>query len=489
MSTNYSIDSPNTGATLASQASGAVRNLWQKRVDFFDQNNDFFKRFEGRGQNAPIQVKMETSKGAGQSITFTTMAGFYHKPKFGESRFHTDADFEKIRIASNSLTVDFVRNAVRITERAEEKMGMRGEIVAGLPDQLGKWMGRFKSEQIAQMFKYKGGSDNTTIAHSRATEADLTKNDKLDMSVIEQHATVLKQKNGMPATVGVDAAGNPIKKYCVVTTTEALASLEQDPDYRQQLRDCGLRGGENLLFKGGWSMLRGHTIHEWNWMDNDGLGPIGTPFAPRAELSAAITASTTAPDITGGGHADAVSDTLLTPFRWFPEYAYEWADGTAESAGSDTFYCVIYNPPGHTNAGKWGFYSFNANDGNTLTGVQRLRAAASGEAVTQLGNVVWDANKNTDAHAVGSIVILTNSSAVPIGNTLIMGSVAARRGYGKYMNKRGKETNEDGFGIDLFIKSVFGQAPRPDTRGRYPGYVLVSHAIDLPGINIDPTLA
>ena len=65
---------------MSSGHTDTVRILWQKGVDMFEQNADFFQQFEG-GADAPIQTKTELSKGAGQTMIFTLMSGFYNEPK------------------------------------------------------------------------------------------------------------------------------------------------------------------------------------------------------------------------------------------------------------------------------------------------------------------------------------------------------------------------------------------------------------------------
>ena len=135
-----------------------MRELWRKGVEVFEQTTDFFAPMEG-GANAIIETITDTSKGRGQKITFTQMAGLYMEPKLGDELFEDGDDFEEIKIHTYSLNVDYLRHGVRYTERSEEFMGMRGEIAVGIPEQLGKWMGRQKSEKMFMMFLHHGEAE------------------------------------------------------------------------------------------------------------------------------------------------------------------------------------------------------------------------------------------------------------------------------------------------------------------------------------------
>lgn len=483
--------SPNTGDTAAASAPNAVRKIWQRGIDIFEQSEDFFRPMEGRSQTSLIQSKVETSKGRGQEIEFTVMAGLYGEPKMGDELFNDGTDFEKINLDSDSLAVDYLRHAVRYTERMEEKMGMRGEIAVGLPDELGKWLGRQKTEKLLMMYLHRGTSDNTKYAGSNGGRDSILKHNTFDHDEVVTLVPQLRRQGGQPAFVGRDMSGNAIHKYCIVATVDALFSLEMDPAYKQQLAGSDERGPGNYIFKGGYRNIRGNIIRDYNPIDHDGWGPIGSPLNPRAELGVAITAANTAQDIKGGGTATAAAMTAVFYMKWFPKYDYRFLPGDAlDTSGDSNFYVAIVNPDdGTATANKFGFYEISANDGHKLTMTKRLRASTTGTAYAQIGSVVWDSAVNTDAHPVGSTIVLCNSKGVQIGSTLMLAQRSARRGYGKWTNRRTEQIHEAGFVRDIFITSVFGQEPRLDARGRAVGYKVLEHALQTAGMPLNPTLA
>lgn len=484
--------SPNTGDSLSAAAPNAVRKVWQRGVDIFEQSEDFFRPFEGKSRMSLIQSRTETSKGRGQEIEFTVMAGLYGEPHMGDELFDDGTDFETINMDSNSLVVDYLRHAVRYTERMEEKMGMRGEIAVGLPEELGKWLGRQKTEKLFMMYLHRGTADNTKYAGGRGGVDSLTETDVLDYDEIITLTPQLKRLGGMPAFVGRDMAGNNIHKYCVVATTDALFSLELDPTYKQKLMDSDSRGAGNYIFKGGYHNLRGQIIKEYCPIDHDGWGPIGSPLNPKAELGTAVTAGTTTFDVKGGGTAVAAAMTAVFFFKWFPKYDYKFLPGdTLDTSGDPSFYIAIINPDdGTATANKFGFYKISANDGHKLTVEERLGAGAdSGIRSAQVGNVAWDAAVNTDAHPIGSTILLCNANGVTRGRTLMLGQRSARRGYGKWRNRRTEEEHEGGFVRDIFMTSVFGQEPVLDARSRAVGYKVLESALQIAGVPLNPTLA
>jgi len=488
----YDIESPNTGTSIASQVPNTVRQLWEKGAEIMEQTHDWFRQFEGPSVMSPIQVKTDTSKGAGQKITFTTRAGLYARAHIGEELFENSEHFETLVHGSHDLEVDWFRHATSISDRAEEKLGWRGELKSGINEALGEWLGRLKTKHMFMSFLHKGSNDNRICINGKATLNDIESDDTLTYDTLVQMGAQMESNNGMPALVGRDQEGNPIHKYLVVSTTDSFFSLKLDPDYKAAIKDAGVRGAENLFFKGGYANLDGHFLKAYRAINHDGAGPIGSPINPRADLGVAITAGTGAVDIKGGGNAANAALPRVDYFEDFPNHDFKFSPADAVTAGTGTFYVIIYNVTG-ANAGKWGFYEFSgasANDGTKLASagmVKRLRNGAGGVGFTKVGNVFWDKDKNTDAHPEGSLVFLASSYGVPIGYTIFLGACGMRRGIGKYTRQRGEDRVDD-FVTRTYIKSVFGQAPRLDARGRAPGYKTLCHAINYPGITIAPNL-
>lgn len=495
---SYLFTSPNTGTSLSDQSSDDVRKLYSKVVRLHEQENDFWQEFEGLGEDAFIQTVVDTSKGQGQKIRFTNTTGFYKKGRKGDEYFDSSDYFDQMFINGFDLEVDWLRHGVRLNARAEEYMGLRGELKSKIPQNLAAWMGREKSYRLDQLLLRRGDGRNTMYAGTNNNSVDdLESTDIISLNEVIRMKQELIRVGAKPGMVGKDGR-NRIHRYLMVATTDALSGLKKSSAYQQMVRDAGLRGEYNQLFRGGYVDLDGTGIKERFVLDHDGPGPIGSSMNPRAKLGNAITAGTATFTIKGGGDSDYAAVKHVPYFRCFPNFPVEFIPNDTITAGTSSFYIAIVNPMnGDANQGKWGFYKCNANgwssDLNVLTVEQRLKATdAGGISSDQVGNVTWDAAKNTDTHPIGSTIILTNSSGVPYGYSFMMGQQTAYRGYGQYRNLMTYEEHEGtgngAFILDRFIISVFGQCLRQDTIARKPGYLTLVHAID-PGVNLNPTLA
>lgn len=494
-------NSPNTGTSLAAMDPNSVRKLWNKGAQSAEANADFFQAMEGATEHSLIWTKNDTSKGVGQSMTFTTESGFYNEPKYGESLFEVASDFESVDISSYELKVDFVRNSVRSSERMEEVMGMRNEIRSGFPVKLGDWLGRLKTDQVLGATMLKLNSENVFWANGR-TQDTLSSLDTLSWDGVVTGGQAMKPLGGLPADITGEGSDQPIWSQAVVATEAALLALKLDPSYKQILRDGDIRGRGNTIFKGGYASIDGHSILPYNPIDHAGVGAVGSFLNAKAFLGVTIpdiaTRGTAAFDVLGGGNpTDAVKTTKLY-FKYFPGHAYTFVDTGAYSSaafpGTDggnyttaTKYFLVCNTSG-VNAGKFGMYSYIAgNNGNKITVTASLGAVAAGTVVTTMGSVVWNtgvwANRHTDSHPAGSLIVPCNSKGVPFGDTLFLGQSFMLRGYGKHRAKRTEDILNGGMITDRYITSVFGQVIRKDRKGRHPAIVRLRHAITYPGIS------
>lgn len=499
---NQDFTSPNTGTSLAAMDPNSVRKLWSKGAQAAEASTDFFQQMEGGSERSLIWTQTDLSKGVGQEMTFTTESGFYNEPKYGEELFEAAADFETVDISSYPLKVDFVRNSVRSSERMEEVMGMRGEIVSKFNVKLGEWLGRLKTEQVLATTMLKLNVENVLYANGKTLDT-LSSADTLAWDEVVTAGQAMKPLGGLPANISGANSDQPIWAQAVVATEAALLSLKTDSDYKTVLQNGDVRGRGNTIFKGGYASIDGHTILPYNPIDHDGVGAVGSFLNPKAFLGVAVAAGTTAIDIKGGGNATDAAKTAKLFFKYFPGHAYKFVDTGAYSAtdfpgsagvdfDTETKYFLICNTSG-ADAGKFGMYSYTTgNNGNKITITGRLAAAASGIAVTTLGAVTWStgvwASKHTDAHPIGSLIVPCNAKGVPFGDTLFLGQAFMLRGYGKHRAKRSQDVLNGGMITDRYITSVFGQSLRKDRKGRHPAIVRLRHAITYPGIAF-PTVA
>ena len=489
------IANSNLTSTLAAQNANFVPLLWKKGAELSEQNEDYWQEFEGKGLKSPIRVETDFAKDAGQTIYFRTREGLYNDGVIGDELIGDGV--EQWVVGAYSLSVDYIRHAVRRNQRTEDQTALRAEIEEGVNTDLGEWLGRKKTKHLSMMMRENLDATSQVFASadgsSKTSMDDLKSADVVSIDGIINWGQILKTKGGLPADISRDR-DNPIPAYIVSSTGEALVSLKTASDYKQAQREANTRGTDNVIFKGGFTRIDGHVIKEYNPIDHAGQGAIGSAQNPKAKLGIAIAAADTLGFITGGGNATNGAVTQAKYFEFFRNFAYRFTPNNILAGGSTERYCLIYNltDSGAGDANKMGFYAFTVNDGNKLTVTKRLRAAGNvvGGAIayTTIGGVTWNsgvwAGKHTDAHPAGSLVIECNSYGVPFGYTFVLGAQAALRGYGRFRNERTTQTYEGGFVKDVFITSVFGQAPKQRSDGVTPNILRVAHAIQYAGLSI-----
>lgn len=528
--------SPITADQLAGMDPGAVRMLWKKGFDTFETTSDFFAEMEGDGDHNIINTVTDMAAGKGSQITFTVASEFYYEAHFGGQVFSDSSHYEQLLIGSNSLWVDFVRHGTRFDQRTEEVMGMRGEVASfidelqdGVPGKLGGWAGRLKSEQLFMMWREIMPGANTVVLTT-----------PLQWFPIQDTTFMMKRNGALPAMVAEDSVGNEIKKFVLVADSDALNSLETDPQFISFLRDNKDPQGCKYLWEGGWPTLRGHHIKEHEGLFHDGYGAQGSPMKPMGLLGQAITVTSTSYNaplyIYGGGSDLDLTQTFVKPMKWFPNYAFIWGPGTLTPSGSQpnslaagtiTFYVAIVNDPNAvTDPNKYGLYqcktndgvkltvtavlvdnstvvshvgtgggpnltvSFNSTDGSvagdsvgtgTITGPSII---VSGVAVTGISNragATWASGKNSVTHVVGSAIYMVGPDAVPIFSSFLLSADCSRRGYGKWRGQRVPDSKEGGFIQERYFMSVFGQNIRTNRLAKYPGALKLFHQGNIKG--------
>ena len=328
------------------------------------------------------------------------------------------------------------------------------------------------------------------------------------------HTSITQFKNQAPAAnvraINVSKYQHQVvSKHFLCGSQYALGQLMQSSSLQALIAQASPRGAQNELFGGHLPEWDGCRLHKFEVEDDDSDGPKGSFFAPRAYLGVAIAANNTAPTIKGGGvmnnstrSASAAAKTDVGYFQAFPGAPYA-ANGRTIIAQetSDNKWVMIQNMSG-SDLGKFGFYTYTTTDGNTITTTERLRASASGDAVTTLtGSTIswntapWTATGSgsyqglTDAHPIGSLIVPVNSKGVYFVRSLIIGNDFMMTGFGTLdgtpstaMGKRVTEDQNYGAFAGIGLRRVFGMDVIKNSYGLANGYMLVVSACKLPGM-------
>ena len=459
----------------------SVGQLFSNFIDLAVEEEDLFAGLEGpEGSDRPVWVKTDLAAGGADKVFFNAIASLGGDGVHGDELL--EGNEESLAIGSYSCQVDFVRHAVGLTKKDIEFLSAGRSIEAAAAPLVAKWLGRKRQRDILTKYIASAGGLNTLRPNNKAARDSIVATDTLSTSLIAQANAVATSIGASPINIMGDDASK-LYEMLFLATEDSLTPLANSSTWLQAQQYAGVRGDDNILFRGGFTRWNGNTILHHKVVDADTPGPIGSPLLPKALLGDAITAGTAVIGITGGGRTSpGTSNKYFECFIGAP-YRYLESDSTG-STDSGTYYVVVVNVSG-PDKGKWGFYSYtgSANDGNKITIAGRLGSAASGARATTLGGVTWDAAKNTDAHPTGSVLLQANANGVPIGFSLCLGKGSGLRAYGSIRHELVQNTSDYGHRMGWAYQSIYGQQVRRDSgisgTNQPRGYVLIEHAVSV----------
>lgn len=496
---SYTKVNTSTVANLTALDPKAQEELWVKRVLMgADQDNVFSDNMIGApGSGKPFIRYDDMQKVDGNTINVPTMAPLGGPGTQGEG--DRIGNEEKLRIGSFPVKIGRQWFGVGITDVAMEETVIGSQFDNVVNMLLRKRLGKKKTEDMLMVLKTAAVAGNTVRPNYKSSREQLKTADVVGTTTITKAGLVLSGIGGTPVKVGKSATGADIESFLFFGNQYALSTLRSETAYLQANQYAGERGNNNPIFKGDFSMWDGHGIYRWYLRDHEAYGPVGSTLLPRAFLGTAIAAAGTSTTITGGGDATGAA---LTPapiyFEHFSNAAYTYTNGTSVAADTTTDrYVLIMNLTG-ANAGKVGFYNYRVNSGNTITIRNQLGPSATGNALTTVGNVVYNTGPwvaagsgtfagTTDAHPVGSLIVETNSYGVPFCGSLMLAEMAGICGHGSLkgrnaMGARTEEHRNHGMDHGIGIETVFGSAAALRADAKPNGYVYVESAYQIDGL-------
>jgi N4-gp56 family major capsid protein len=495
---SYTKVNVSTKANLEALDPKAAEELWVKRVLMGADNDNIFSdnMIGSPGSGKPFIRMDDLTKVDGNTINVPTMAPLGGPGTQGEG--DRIGNEEKLRISSWPVKIGRQWYGVGITDVAKEETVMGGQFDNMTNGLLRKRLGKKKSEDMLMVLKASATASNIVRPNFKATRETLRTADTIGTTTITKAGLVLSGLGGTPVKISKSKVGADIEHFLFFGNQYALATLRTESAYLAAVSQAGVRGDENPLFRGDFVTWDGHGIYRWMLKDTDAYGAQGSTILPRAFLGEAIVADNTNPVIKGGGDATG-ANILPAPnyFEFFSNALYTFTNGNTVAADTTTLrYLAILNLTG-ADAGKIGFYSYKVNTGNTITAFKRLRAAASGDAATTIGNVTWNTAPwvaagagnfagLTDAHPIGSLIVETNSYGVPFCGSLMLGEMAGVCGHGSLkgrnaMGARTEEHRNHGMDHGIGIETVYGTAATKRTDGKTPNYVYVESAYNVDG--------
>jgi hypothetical protein len=480
-----------TYANMVAQNAKAAEELWVKRIlKGAEQANVFSdEMIGGPGSNKPFVQYDDLTKVDGNTINVPTIAPLGGPGAQGEG--DRSGNEEKLRIGGFPCKIGRQWYGLGITDVAQEETVIGSQFDNLSNKLLRTRLGRKISEDLMMnlIAAAKAAGINLVRPNFKATRDTLKTADVFNTPTITRAGLILSGLGAKPVGTIKNGAGGFVEQFLFFGTQFGLSALGSESAYLQALQYAENRGKGNPIFRGDFVDWNGHGIYRWYLRDHEAYGPVGSVLQPRAFLGTAIPADNTAYPITGGG--DATGAALIPAPNYFEAFSnapWTYTNGLTIAADVSTVrWVAIYNLTG-ANAGKIGLYSYQVNNGNTLTMVNRLRAAASGAAVTTLPgtSMVWNvapwllANL-TDSHPVGSLIMEVNSLGVPFCYTLGLGEMAGICGYGSLKGRsaraaRTEEHRNHGMDHGIGVETVFGSCATQRADGKYPNFVVVESA-------------
>jgi hypothetical protein len=476
--------------------SNLIGQAFDALLDVTKSNSDILSQLQGSmGSDKPFVLKDDLSKGAKDIVHFnvgtslgqagrrgTQVAVNYEEPLFHNS-WQVQIDSLRVVVGWNEIT-----QVVATTGQSWE------EVYAQL---VGQRVGQIEQEDMLMRMRQRSGALNTLRPGNRTTLDGIHYDDTLDTLTMNRAITTLGTLGAKPAMIGKMTGGMPLNRYVCLGSNTALEPIWNDPTFTQALLHAAVDGPTNAYWTGDLPDWRGTIIKRWDIVNHDNPGAIGSTIQPQAILGDSSASGggnsingtpTAAITVYGGGRTQASlgnAAALYKPFEYF--YGCDKLFGESISVGADAnvYYFIIIDPAD----GKWNLYSYTGSaafgsNGNSVVTTNNLAAAASGTAVTTLGNWTWDGTKNKEAFPAGSLIVQVNANVAPVGDVFVFGADAGAKAYGKVKNKRIKQLTDYEALVGYGVHTIYGADMRQDTLGKYRGFMRLQCAYELPGFTL-----
>ena len=270
------------------------KTVWSRQVWKQARNFAFTTKFTGSGPNAMIQRITELTKSEkGTRAVITLVADLEEDGVAGDNQL--EGNEEEIKAYDQVIQIDQLRNANRHKGRLADQ-----KTVVNFRNQSRDVLAYWLADRIDQLAFLTLSGVAYTFTNRGASRASSTFSNLDFAGDVTAPSTNRHRRwdaaNGLQAgnTASVAAADTPswamlvelkafaknkyvrgIKGpggqefYHVFMTPDGMAKLRQDPDYLANVRNAGVRGSSNELFKGTDTvMVDGLMIHEYRHVYN-----------------------------------------------------------------------------------------------------------------------------------------------------------------------------------------------------------------------------
>lgn len=266
-----------------SQTISALRKqLWRKQLFADVQDELFMTRFIGKSERDMIQEIEDFKKDKGDTITIGLGMKLSGSGTTGDNEL--EGNEEKMTDYSDTLAIDQLRHAVRLTGNMDEKKSAY-EMRTSAKNRLAIWWAERIDQEILDKLCGKTSSTfantprspaatRTIWAANRGADGSLTAADVFDTKCITAAKQMAKLASPKVAPLRIDGKDT----YVIILHPYQYSDLKKDPVFKQEAREAGVRGDENPIFSGALKVYDGCVIHEheyvYNWNGGSGSIPI-----------------------------------------------------------------------------------------------------------------------------------------------------------------------------------------------------------------------
>ncbi len=244
--------------TTITVAPNLVQEAWAKATFAAGVEKTFFNKFMGTAPTSIVQVKEELQKEAGDKMTIPLLMPLSGAGVTGDNIL--EGNEEQLIYRDFSVTIDQLRNAVRLTGKMDEKktqINMRQDAKTALAE----WLATTIDDKIFTALSTNPTSDRTVYAGSATSESDIAAGDTFSTSIIGKAKRI--------ATAKLTEQVKPVKvngsdMYVMIVDQWQARDLQNDEKWINAQLHANIRGEKNPIFTGALGMYDGVIIHQNN---------------------------------------------------------------------------------------------------------------------------------------------------------------------------------------------------------------------------------
>ena len=246
-----------------------VKKAWAKDTWESGLSQSFFEKFTSTSPNSIIQLKEELKKEKGDSINIPLLMPLKGAGVTGDNML--EGNEEAMIYRDFSVTIDQIRNAVRLAGKFEEQktqINMRKDA----KENLSRWLGEKIDRMIFEALTTSPSADRVIYGGSANSEAIVAASDVFTAALIGKAKRLAQaDEHTMIRPLRIDGRDT----YVMIIDQYQSRDLKADPVWLAAQQHANIRGESNPIFTGALGMYDGVVIHECNRIPRTATGASG----------------------------------------------------------------------------------------------------------------------------------------------------------------------------------------------------------------------